>query len=196
MAMSARQVEFSTLLRNLSKWTATTLWEAHIHNTSITETTITQHILLEVQKEATYVTLSTANENQTGADWQWTIKSLAGQSTKVLCQAKILDTNKGSYPKLDYKVGGLGGPQQVDVLLNYAQQQNAEAFYVLYNYTLYDERVTEPDDENNGCFIVKATDMKRQIDKFIISPYVDTTSFSWNEIKQYAIPLSRLFRYA
>jgi len=196
MAMSNRQVEFGTLLNRVSAEVATIMWEAYVHHTPMTETTVTQYILREVQKEATYIQVSTPNEAQTGADWQWIILNSAGQRTTVLCQAKILDPQTGTYPHLAHKVGGLGGPQQVDTLLAYAHLQNAEAFYVLYNYTLYDERVTEANNKNNGCFVVGAADMKGQIDTYVASPYVDTTSLSWAEIKQYASPLREFIRFA
>ena len=196
MAASQRQVEFAGVLRQLSAWTAQAMWEARVHGTQLTEIAITQHLLTAIQQNLTFIQVSQPNESQTGADWVWTIQRAPGQQTKIICQAKILDIDKGTYPQLNHRVGGHGGQQQVDILLNYAAQQNAEAFYVLYNYTLYDERLTEVDNKNNGCFIVRAADMKGQIDNYNASQVIGDTSLTWQEIKQLAVPWSHLATFA
>jgi hypothetical protein len=196
MAMSNRQVQFGNLLNQVSNSVAETIWNSVVNNITITEPTVTNQVLTTVQNNATFVQTAIPNEAQTGADWIWTIQSEGGQRSKVYCQAKILDWQNGNYPHLAHRVGGPTGQLQVDILLNAAQQNNAAAYYVLYNYTFYDGRLTEYNNPNNGVFVVPANLMKNQIDNFVNDVYTGNTSLHWSSIKNIAMPFRELIRFA
>jgi hypothetical protein len=196
MAMSNRQVQFGNLLNQISDSVAETIWNSVVNKVNITEPTITNQILTTVQNNATFVQVATPNEADTGADWLWTIQSEGGNRSKVYCQAKILNPQNGNYPHLDHRVGGHGGQLQVDILLNTAQQNNAAAYYVLYNYTFYNGMLTEYNNPENGVFVVPANMMKNQIDNFVNDNRIGNTSLHWSSIKNIALPFRELIRFA
>lgn len=107
------------------------LGEAHTLGASMSEETLTELSLFEIQKSHPYEIAtrwySKAEENRSGADWEWWFLS-TGEAVGFRIQAKKLDTLSQSYKALD--------KPQMRTLIKQASMSIPKRIplYVFYNY--------------------------------------------------------------
>lgn len=119
-----------------SRKTWNTLRRAEHLGLSISEESITDFNLLELQQRHQYEIItrkfSKHKERQEGADWEWWLAS-PGLFLGLRMQAKKIDSKTLNYPHLDYRTQN---GNQIDMLINKATRSSPPKIpmYVLYNY--------------------------------------------------------------
>lgn len=108
------------------------------------EESITDNILLEIFRARPFgvKTIQTPklSESQKGCDWEWWIGSDNDGWQRYAVQTKKIQPHNAYYPSLNYKVGKPPHQQrQLDILLNYAEVNNAIPLYSFYNYLFLKE---------------------------------------------------------
>jgi hypothetical protein len=78
---------------------------------------------------------SRAREAETGCDLELLIGSVSDGWCRFAIQAKRISVPKGTYNKLDHKVGKAKDPQ-IKLLREYASKNNALPLYLFYNYLI------------------------------------------------------------
>ncbi len=146
---------------------------SHLTNIKISEESITDFILLDLQskhpKEIITKKFSRFQESKIGADWEWWFNS-GNNWLGLSIQAKKLDVRNLEYPELNKSKG----EKQLDALINtsFSRKPKTIPLYVFYNYwTPY--KYLPPGycsfDESHlnilGCSIVYALKIKELLNK-------------------------------
>jgi hypothetical protein len=99
------------------------------------ETTITDHILLELARlndpGLRIVKTPLDQEDVKGTDWEWWVGSFSVGWIRYAVQAKRLDLQKRRYPNLGHKVGS---SSQMQILESFASANRAVPLYCFYNH--------------------------------------------------------------
>ncbi len=103
------------------------------------EETITDIILLEILrlKSSNVQVIQTPKikEKEKGTDWEWWIGSKNEGYLRYAIQSKKIDPESRNYKSLNYKSGkGANRKRQIDILTEYAKDNNAIPLYCFYNY--------------------------------------------------------------
>ncbi|WP_336768377.1 DUF6615 family protein [Pantoea endophytica] len=108
-----------------------------IHNINFGEETISDLILLEIERNnpgyiRTFQT-SKADEKNKGTDWEWWIGDISSGWARYAVQAKKIDKKGKNYNALAHKVGK-AKKYQHDILKQYCVANNAIGLYAFYNF--------------------------------------------------------------
>lgn len=113
------------------------LKDAHKYNISFGETTISNMILLYLEKlnnpNIRIIQTKQNEESKFGTDWLWWIGSEEKGWIAFAVQAKKYHTHNNRYDSLSHKVSGVA---QWQILEKHAQNIEAIPLYALYNYVL------------------------------------------------------------
>ncbi len=127
-------------LVGLLEWLAANTWQrvrdGHELGVRLGETGLTDYLLLELKRVNSprlHVFKTSQNlEAKQGTDWEWWIGSNQTGWIRYAVQAKKLYLDKHTYARLRHSVGGV---EQVDVLEQYANANDAVPLYCFYNYS-------------------------------------------------------------
>lgn len=103
------------------------------------------------------------NEVNTGADLELFIQNPLGSFSRILLQAKIMETNN-TFENLNRNSGSTGR-KQYDTLINCAYRLGAKSYYLLFN-GIYNYRTTGKDcagsfnEKQFGCAVLEANQIK------------------------------------
>jgi hypothetical protein len=124
----------SKLLEDLARRTWRRIVDGHHLCIRQSETTITDYLLLEIERNGSprirTIQTSIKKEANQGTDWEWWVGSSSQGWIQYVIQAKRVRFPSGRYDGLKYKVRSI---PQIDILINHAKKENAVPLYCLYN---------------------------------------------------------------
>jgi hypothetical protein len=125
----------SELLEDLARRTWHRILDGHFWDIRQGETTISDYLLLEIARAKSpsieIIKTSIRKEANQGTDWEWWVGSPRRGWIRYAIQAKRLGFPSGRYETLRHKVDSTSF--QVDILINYAKDNNAVPLYCFYN---------------------------------------------------------------
>lgn len=146
----------------LSRRTWTDLSDGMTHRLELNEESITDYLLLELQRRHPGVTTvkftKIQESHRSGADWQWWFGS-NGRWFGMRVQAKRLNTRRMRYDHLGYRTSPKH-PRQIDRLIGDALANGLAPLYCFYNRVLHTPGwpcdCCNPFHEHLGCTIADA----------------------------------------
>jgi hypothetical protein len=126
----------SELLEDLARQTWHRIQDGHRLQIRQGETAISDYLLLQIARaqfpNIKIIKTSPTKEASQGTDWEWWVGSRRRGWIRYAMQAKRLLFPDNCYDALGHKVNSL---PQIDILIEYAQANNAVPLYCLYNAT-------------------------------------------------------------
>jgi hypothetical protein len=132
----AQHVTICDAARSTARWTWDRLREARLFDQQLKEESITDFLLIELQKRAKgkliVKTYTRREESRTGSDWDWWIIGAKGWCIGIRVQAKVISFKNNQYEQLFYC--GKNGIHQLDSLVASAGRDNLWPAYCLYTH--------------------------------------------------------------
>ncbi len=146
-----------SLFKHISIDTWERLKFANKTNYSLSETTITENILFEINKyrisnnDNSIKIFEAKDEAKNGNDLEIYLEVEDDKYILLLIQAKKLYINEEKYTQISHKVNK---KLQIDLLQDYAKSKDALALYLMYNYS---PTLTNKNSNLFGCSLVKSS---------------------------------------